>query len=425
MYEWNQIGFFLIVYSFLGWCAETLIYSFTRRRYVNAGFLTLPFILTYGITMVLLAGVLPSMGDNLPAQFIYTLIVSATTDRLGNFFVSRLTGISWPDRGGIFGGTLKGLIGALVLALGYFLTYQILHPMVIFVLPFLSILPLRLLSDAVLVLILADLIISAMLVRSGKYRERKEGSQSAKLTNLLTDSIWNRLEKTYPGVREMNAEEQKAAYTFGKGLSLDKVIWVFLLSALLGDLIETLWCRLIGGTWMSRSSVLYGPFSFVWGIGAVVLTISLLPLAKKNDRWVFLGGFFIGGAYEYLCSVFTEIVFGTVFWDYSHMPLNIGGRTNVLFMCFWGILSVVWIKTVYPKMSDFIEKLPPLTGKLITWVVIAAMLLNGALTVMAMLRYNVRKQDPAAHSRYEMFLDAHYPDERIENRWPNTIVVDE
>ena len=104
MYEWNQIGFFLIVYSFLGWCAETLIYSFTRRRYVNAGFLTLPFILTYGITMVLLAGVLPSMGDNLPAQFIYTLIVSATTDRLGNFFVSRLTGISWPDRGGIFGG---------------------------------------------------------------------------------------------------------------------------------------------------------------------------------------------------------------------------------------------------------------------------------------------------------------------------------
>ena len=74
---------------------------------------------------------------------------------------------------------------------------------------------------------------------------------------------------------------------------------------------------------------------------------------------------------------------------------------------------------------DDLLKLPPLTGKLITWVVIAAMLLNGALTVMAMLRYNVRKQDPAAHSRYEMFLDAHYPDERIENRWPNMIVVDE
>ena len=33
-------------------------------------------------------------------------------------------------------------------------------------------------------------------------------------------------------------------------------------------------------------------------------------------------------AYEYLCSVFTEIVFGAVFWDYSALPFNLGGRIN-------------------------------------------------------------------------------------------------
>ena len=157
----------------------------------------------------------------------------------------------------------------------------------------------------------------------------------------------------------------------------------------------------------------------------MVLTVSLLPLSKKNDRWVFIGGFFIGGAYEYLCSVFTELVFGTVFWDYSYMPLNIGGRTNVLFMFFWGLLSVVWIKSVYPPMSKAIERIPPIAGKLITWIIVAAMLLNGSLTGMAMLRYNFRRAGYEAASDYDAFLDTHYTDERIEKRWPNMIIVEE
>ena len=45
---------------------------------------------------------------------------------------------------------------------------------------------------------------------------------------------------------------------------------------------------------------------------------------------------FLGGAYEYLCSVFTELVFGKVFWDYSWMPFNLGGRINLLYCFFWG-----------------------------------------------------------------------------------------
>ena len=118
--------------------------------------------------------------------------------------------------------------------------------------------------------------------------------------------------------------------------------------------------RLVSDIWMSRSSVLYGPFSVVWGLGAVLLTVVLTPLAKKNDRYVFLGGFLLGGTYEYMASVFTELVFGQVFWDYSDMPLNIGGRTNVLFMFFWGLLSVVWIKILYPALSKVIERIPRL-----------------------------------------------------------------
>lgn len=61
----------------------------------------------------------------------------------------------------------------------------------------------------------------------------------------------------------------------------------------------------------------------------------------RSDGFVFSFGTFIGGAYEYICSVFTEIVFGKIFWDYRGLPFNLGGRINLLYCFFWGIATVV------------------------------------------------------------------------------------
>lgn len=52
-----------------------------------------------------------------------------------------------------------------------------------------------------------------------------------------------------------------------EGCGFYKLVWLFLIGALLGDLVETMFCRFTLGWWMSRSSVVYGPFSVVWGIG--------------------------------------------------------------------------------------------------------------------------------------------------------------
>ena len=89
------------------------------------------------------------------------------------------------------------------------------------------------------------------------------------------------------------------------------------------------------GYWMSRSSVVYGPFSVVWGLACALLTAFLYKYKDKSDRYIFGYGTIVGGAYEYLCSVFTELLFGTTFWDYSDIPFNLGGRINLLY-CFFG-----------------------------------------------------------------------------------------
>lgn len=206
---------------------------------------------------------------------------------------------------------------------------------------------------------------------------------------------------------------------FAEGICLDKLVWVFFVSAILGDVIETFYCRICEGVWMSRSSVLYGRFSVVWGIGAVVLTLVLYRFANRPNNYILLIGAFIGGVYEYGCSLFTELVFGSVFWDYSWMPLNIAGRTNLLYMAFWGILSVVWIKYIYPKMSHLIEKFPVKLGKICTWAFVVFMIGNILLSAMAMIRYTRRQEGVEASNQVEEFLDTTYKDERIEEVWPN------
>ena len=84
----------------------------------------------------------------------------------------------------------------------------------------------------------------------------------------------------------------------------------------------------------------------------------------------------VGGAYEYICSVFTEIAFGTVFWDYSKLPFNLGGRINLLYCFFWGLAAVVWIKLLYPRISALIERVPVKTGKILSWLMIVFMTVN-------------------------------------------------
>ena len=62
------------------------------------------------------------------------------------------------------------------------------------------------------------------------------------------------------------------------------------------------------------------PSASFGGSGVVVLTMMLHKYKDRDDRYIFLFGTVVGGAYEYICSVFTEIAFGTVFWDYSKLP---------------------------------------------------------------------------------------------------------
>ncbi len=428
-YTFLELLTYFILYSFIGWVVEVIIIAIKDRRFRNRGFVSLPFCVMYGVIMDILIVLWPNLTNYAAFKFVASFVVFVTIQSIADFGTSRICNrmVLKYDDITPYNGQWMNLVVAVLFSVGLWGMMEVFHPFVYMLVHILPEMVLRIFCGIFGVVIILDFLLTLYIMgknrgnrKVNEYQQMQQKYQSS-LNGRIYEKIWDRLDKAYPNIEDEPEVDEK--YVFAKGICLDKIIWIFLVSALLGDLIETIYCWVLGGELMSRSSVLYGPFSIVWGIGAVVLTLVLSKFADKPDRYIFLIGALIGGVYEYACSLFTEIFLGTVFWDYSWMPFNIGGRTNLLYMFFWGLLSVVWIKMIYPKMSYFIEKLPALQGKVITWVLVVFMIFNALISAMAMVRYTQRQEGIEAQTTMETFLDSNYDDALIEKVWPNMVIT--
>lgn len=223
---------------------------------------------------------------------------------------------------------------------------------------------------------------------------------------------------------ELKTHEESGRRVFADGCGFYKLFWIFVLGSFFGDIVETLWCRFRLGEWMSRSSLVFGQFSIVWGLGCFLLTFFLHRLIDKDDRYIFFAGTVLGGAFEYMCSVFTEKVFGCVFWDYSKMTFNLNGRINLLYCFFWGIIAIVWLKVLYPWMSKLIERIPIRLGKVLTWAAVVFFAVNICISTAALYRMHTRSEGVPASNWAERYVDAHFTDEWIQKRYQNLKLVE-
>ena len=121
-------------------------------------------------------------------------------------------------------------------------------------------------------------------------------------------------------VRPRSRAEEAAEQAQAQPLTVYRVFWLFLIAGVVGDLIEVVFWLITRGELISRSSLLYGPFSIVWALGAVLLTLVFHRMGDQRTVNIFLTGTVLGGMYEYICSWVQEVAFGVCFWDYRHLP---------------------------------------------------------------------------------------------------------
>ncbi len=437
MYELSMLFLYFIIYAFLGWCAEVAVTAVKQRRFVNRGVMNGPIVPLYGL-MATLAGVfLEPEENNLLVFVLGAVVLCAAVEVVAGVILERQFGRRWWDYSDR-PMNLKGYIcleSSLIKGVLVALAVRFLTPVLHWGLSFLPAIALQILA-LVLAIILA---VDALVMVYGVHAVRRRWKMSEPIAEYLQqasetigDGLTTRtlgwyqgyqkrhLAKAFPNLTRLSAEDERPdANVFAAGIGFYKLFWLFLIGAFVGDLIETVFVWGTSGVLMSRSSLLYGPFSVVWGLGAAILTVVLRGLMDKSDRYIFVGGALMGGVYEYMCSVVTEKLFGKVFWDYSKIPFNLNGRINLLYCVFWGIAAVVWVKEVYPRISALIEKIPMKVGKILTWVLVVLLAVDVALSCMALGRMDQREKGIPATNAVQQFLDEQYPDEYLTQRYQN------
>lgn len=443
-YTLNHYIWLFFIYSFIGWCVEVCWSAICRRRFVNRGFVSSPLCPIYGVGAVLFAVFLPELTKNpfflfLGGLLLATMLEYATGMIMERIFKKKLWDYSHikHNLSGYVCVRYSLLWGALALV-----TMLFVNPVLCGMLDMIP-RPISLVvqwTGAILLIldiITTSMAILGMEITAKRLSQLSEGMHhtSKLLENKLTVSIQKRMQKSFPSIdREHMVEDFKKKTqetsvekkVFAQGCSFYKLVCLFFIGAFLGDITETIFCLVTMGVLMSRSSVVWGPFSIVWGLGCALLTLFLYRYRNKSDRYIFAAGTLLGGIYEYVCSVFTELVFGTVFWDYSGFAFNLGGRINLLYCFFWGIAAVVWLKLIYPRLSRLIEMLPCRQGRILCNCMVVFMIINMVVSSLALARYTERNTTPetAEENALTAFLDARFPDERMERIYPNAVIVD-
>ena len=221
-----------------------------------------------------------------------------------------------------------------------------------------------------------------------------------------------------PANAEIDETEMKTGH-FARGINVYKLLLVCFIGSFFGVIIELIWCLLRNGYVESRSGLVYGPFNLLYGVGAVALTAALYSF-RNHGKWLsFLGGMLTGSIVEYVCSWAQEVVFGSRSWDYSYMPFNLNGRICLLYSVFWGLLSVVWVKNLYPRISELILKLPDRPGRIITWLLTAFLIVDAIVTCIAVFRWSQRSAGIAAGTPFWQLIDSRFTDQRMTRIFPN------
>ena len=194
-------------------------------------------------------------------------------------------------------------------------------------------------------------------------------------------------------MKEKMKENIKNYFRSYKEFSFWRILAYFIIYSVIGFILETLFGLATTGVIESRKSFLYGPFCGVYGLGAVVMIITLSHFKKSNAR-LFLGGLIVGSIVEYAVSFFGELLFSVKWWDYSSEPLNINGRICVYYSVIWGVLAIFLLSIVNPRIDKFIDfikkKIPGKYLKTVEMTILSLIVIDFIISVYAMVAFYAR-----------------------------------
>lgn len=134
---------------------------------------------------------------------------------------------------------------------------------------------------------------------------------------------------------------------------------------------------------------LNGPICPIYGVG---VTVVIAALAQFTDHIVFLyvASTVLVTVLEGITGYLLEKLFHHRWWDYSGMPLNIGGYVCVLFSFIWGIVCVLIVEFIHPLLYSLLLLIPEWLGITLLIGLSCALFTDIYVTAAGILKWNRR-----------------------------------
>lgn len=317
-YTIYEIVMLVFAYSFLAWLAETSVATVKEKNFKNRGFASGPFCFIYGLTAALLAIFFQELRKDALFLYLGSMTVATAVEWFAGKILERMGQKKWWD----YSNKKWNIDGYICLqysclwgALGFLSVYFV-NDWLVGLFHFFPELLGKIAVWGLAAIGFVDVAGSFISINNMEEKvprlfswNQSLAKWTYRLAAKLSIHIKGRFLHAYPSVGQ-TAKVWREPESGGVGVkdgSFVQLFWLFLIAAFLGDVIETIFCRMTAGVWMSRSSLVWGRFSVVWGLAIALITALLFKSKDRPARDILAIGFLLGGAYEYICSVFTEV----------------------------------------------------------------------------------------------------------------------
>lgn len=197
---------------------------------------------------------------------------------------------------------------------------------------------------------------------------------------------------------------------------------IFLVASVLGLVIETVYTLITFGIFESRVGLVWGPFSPLYGVGAVLLTVVLWPLRKRPAWQLFLYSAFLGGILEQTAGWSMEHFAHLQSWTYLGLPDHITQWVAWRFLVMWGVLGVVWCRAIMPEMIFRIGEPTTRRQRVLVGLLTAFISLDIVMTVACFWRAGQRSEGIPPRNAFETYVDKHFDDDFMARKFENMVV---
>ena len=160
-------------------------------------------------------------------------------------------------------------------------------------------------------------------------------------------------------------------------MNLQIYFLLFIIYSISGWIIEVIATTNDTKCFVNRGFLL-GPYCPIYGTCSLLMILIIPEL--KSSILLFLITMLICSFIEYITSYLMEKLFKARWWDYSHIPLNLNGRICLKNSIYFGLLGVILVKYVNPKIVSYLIKIPNNIINIIFYITLIIFIIDNVIS---------------------------------------------